>query len=72
MASSDPDGLERVAEDKGFIEQAKTRCRSPRDYTIPGIDDPRMTTILSGLVGLVIVFGLMWGLGRLLARRRTA
>lgn len=71
LASPDPDGLERVAEDKGFLAQAQDALYSILpDYTIPGIDDPATTTILAGLVGLVIVFALMWGLGRLLARRR--
>lgn len=71
LASPDPDGLERVAEDKGFLSQAQDALYSILpDYTIPGIDDPAVTTILAGLVGLVIVFAVMWGLGRLLARRR--
>jgi hypothetical protein len=70
MASSDPDGLERVAEDKGFIEHAQDALFSILpDYTIPFIDDPAVTTIGAGLVGLAIVFATMWGLGRLLARR---
>ena len=42
------------------------------DYTIPGIDDPATTTILAGLIGLVIVFAVMWGLGSILARRRPS
>jgi hypothetical protein len=29
-----------------------------------------MTTIAAGLIGVAIVFLLMWGLGTLLARRR--
>ena len=48
----------------------RTRVQPPADYTIPGIDDPGVTTILAGLIGLFLVFGLMWGLGQLLARRR--
>ena len=49
LASPDPDGLERVAEDKGFLEQAKDAAYSILpDYTIPGIDDPAVTTIEIG------------------------
>jgi hypothetical protein len=71
LASPDPDGLVRVAEDKGFLEQAQGAIYDLLPgYTIPGIDDPTVTKILAGLVGLVIVFAVMWGLGRLLARRR--
>jgi hypothetical protein len=72
LASPDPDGLERVAEDKGFLGQAEDALYSILpDYTIPGIDDPTVTTILAGLIGLAIVFGVMWGVGRLLARRSS-
>lgn len=72
LASQDPDGLERVAEDKGFIDAAQDALyRILPDYTIPGIDDPTLTTILAGLVGVIIVFGLTVLLGRLLARRKA-
>jgi hypothetical protein len=70
-ASGDPDGLERVAEDLGFLEVAED---SPigviADYVFPGLDGP-LATIVAGLVGVAIVFGLAWLLGRALARRRS-
>lgn len=73
FASGDPDGLERVAEDEGFIERAQDALYQLfPDYTIPGIEDPVVTTVLSGLVGVAIVFALMWLVGRMLARRRNA
>jgi cobalt/nickel transport system permease protein len=72
LASPDPDGLERVAEDKGFLGQAQDALYSILpDYTIPWIDDPTVTTIVAGLIGLAIVFGVMWAVGRLLARRSS-
>ena len=70
LASSDPDGLERAAEDLGFIGAARQAIFSIiPDYTVPGVDG-NLSTILAGLIGVVIVFGLMILLGRLLARRR--
>lgn len=73
FASGDPDGLERVAEDEGFIERAQDALYELfPDYTIPGIEDPVVTTVLSGLVGVAVVFALMWLVGRMLARRRSA
>jgi hypothetical protein len=70
LASSEPDGLERVAGDQGFLETARDAVYSIiPDYTIPGIDG-NLSTILAGLIGVVIVFGLMIVLGRVLARRR--
>lgn len=71
LASPDPDGLERVAGDRGFIEQAEgARYEILPGYTVPGLDDPAVTTIAAGLAGVAIVFVLMWGLGAFLARRR--
>ncbi len=70
FASGDPDGLDSVAIDQGF-EGAGT---DPGfgilpDYTIPGVDGT-VSTIIAGIVGIAIVFLLVFLLGRLLARRR--
>jgi len=72
LASPDPDGLERVAEDKGFLEQAQDALFSIiPDYTIPGLEGS-LSTILAGLIGIALVFGLMVLLGRVVARRRQS
>jgi type IV secretory pathway VirB2 component (pilin) len=72
FASGDPDGLERVAEDQGFDGAAQD---SPfeliADYIFPGIDGP-MATVVAGVIGVIVVFGIVWLVGRLLARRRRA
>jgi uncharacterized membrane protein YhaH (DUF805 family) len=71
LASADPDGLERVAGDQGFLQSARDALYSiVPDYTVPGVDG-NLSTILAGLIGIVIVFGLMVLVGRLLAHRRT-
>jgi PDGLE domain len=70
LASSDPDGLERVAENLGFLEAARDAVFSIiPDYAVPGVDG-NFSTILAGLIGIVLVFGVMIVLGRVLARRR--
>ncbi len=70
LASADPDGLERVAEDKGFLGNAREALFSIiPDYAVPGLEG-NASTIIAGLVGVVVVFGLMVLLGRVLARRR--
>jgi hypothetical protein len=72
LASSDPDGLERVAEDHGFIGSAQNVISGLfAGYEIPGISDPAVSTILSGLLGVGIVLVAMFALGRVLARRRS-
>lgn len=69
LASGDPDGLERVAEDQGFLERAQDPIYNVLpDYTIPGIDGPA-STILSGVIGLLIVFALVYGVTLMLRGR---
>jgi hypothetical protein len=72
LASADPDGLERVGEDVGFLDAAQDALYSILpDYTVPGIDDPFATTVVSGLIGVAIVFLVMIGVGRILRRGNT-
>jgi hypothetical protein len=72
-ASSSPDGLEKVAEDKAFLDQGRLHSLqedSPvPDYAFPGIDDPRLATGLAGFAGTLLVFGL--GYGIVVVRRRA-
>jgi hypothetical protein len=73
LASAWPDGLERVAEDKGFVEDAQDAPYEViPDYVFPGIGNEAMATILAGIVGTLVVFGLAYGLGVLLRRREAA
>jgi len=73
LASSSPDGLEKVAEDKGFIEEA---AESPyelmADYLFPGVENEAVATILSGIIGTLAIFGLAYGAARLLRRKQGA
>lgn len=70
LASSHPDGLERVAEDRGFIARAREAPYEViPDYLFPGIADGNAATILAGVVGTLLVFGLTYGLAWALRRR---
>jgi len=73
LASPHPDGLERVAEDTGFIQEAEP---SPYevlpDYTVPGVGNEAASTIAAGIIGTLVVFGLGYGLSRALGRRGRA
>lgn len=69
LASPDPDGLERVAQDQGFLASARDAISGIiPDYVVPGVDG-KLSTILAGLIGVGVVFGLMVLVGRLLVRR---
>jgi cobalt/nickel transport protein len=76
-ASPAPDGLERVAEDKGFLEQAAGTplLRSPLpNYVFPGIADERLATGLAGFLGTLALFAVGYVVGWALrsGRRRGA
>ena len=72
FASASPDGLERVAEDLGFLDLGQGPAfELLPDYTIPGIDGT-VSTILAGAVGVAIVVVILLLLGRVAARRRSA
>ena len=72
LASPWPDGLERVAEDKGFIDAALGPAFEViPDYLLPGVGNEALATILAGLIGTLILFGLSYGLGTLLRRREA-
>lgn len=65
LASSHPDGLEWVAEESGFISFAKdTFYNILPDYTFPGINNPAISTIVAGIIGVVIVLAVIIGLSQ--------
>ncbi len=71
LASSSPDGLERVAEDKGFLDLGQAApFRIVADYVLPGIKNEALATILAGIIGTLILFGMTYGLAKLLALRK--
>jgi cobalt/nickel transport system permease protein len=63
LASTRPDGLEWVAMQVGFIDQARAPIfRLIPDYLLPGVANEAVATIAAGLLGIVIVFGVGFGL----------
>jgi len=58
LASSNPDGLEWVAGQQGFLESARGPLfKLIPDYVLPGVSNQALATILAGVVGVLIVFG---------------
>lgn len=73
-ASSQPDGLERVAIDRGFSEDARPHLLEDgpvSGYSVEGVDDPKLSTAMSGLLGVTLTFGLGLGLFTVIRRRET-
>lgn len=71
LASAHPDGLEWVAEQRGFLDMAQGSVYDIiPDYVFPGIANEAIATILAGIVGVVLVFGVT--LAVTYARRKRA
>ena len=65
LASSHPDGLEWVAEQHGFLENAREALYEfIPDYVMPGISNPALATIAAGILGAIIVFSVAYGVAR--------
>jgi len=72
LASAAPDGLERVAEDMGFLHLGQSApYQILPDYTIPFLGETALSTIVAGAVGALVVLGLVIVLGQSL-RRKTS
>ncbi|MDN5293087.1 MAG: cobalt/nickel transport protein [Eubacteriales bacterium] len=72
FASTKPDGLERVAEDHGFLEkgEGKEVIKSPiPDYVMPGVANETLAGSLAGVVGTLLTFILFVLVGKILFRR---
>lgn len=70
LASPEPDGLERVAEDQGFIDRAlEPFYEILPDYTVPLLGESPLSTIVAGLIGTVLVFVVTFGAANMLKKR---
>ena len=73
LASSHPDVVERVAEDHRFIEKAREPWYQViPDYLLPGVQSEGLATILAGVVGTLLMFAILFGLGRLIRKGSAA
>lgn len=73
FASPWPDGLEKVAEDKGFIKEALEEGvwkYSPiPDYAFPGVGSEVVATALAGLIGTLITITIGWLIGKFIVAK---
>jgi len=72
FTSTSPDGLEKVAETKGFAEKGETwkfwKHAPLPDYNIPWINNEKVSTALSGLIGTLAIFFIAFGIGKLIKK----
>jgi len=70
LASAFPDGLERVAENMGFLEHGQSAPYSIiPDYTVPFLGETAISTIVAGIIGALVVLGLSILAGRSLQKK---
>jgi cobalt/nickel transport system permease protein len=76
FAYDKPDGLEFVGEKLGFLSEYASSTPSPipapiPDYELklPGLEHVKLATAAAGLVGTFVVFGVAWGMARVLPQR---
>ena len=71
LASASPDGLERVAENIGFLELGQSApYQILPDYTSPFLGETALSTIVAGAVGALVVLGLIVVVGMGLRKKR--
>ena len=71
-ASSSPDGLEKVAEDVGFIETAKDHTFGDftlSDYGVSGLENARLSVGFAGLIGVLVTAIVALGLFMLIRKK---
>ena len=72
LASTNPDGLEWVAEQRGFLNIAQdSPFKIIPEYILPGISNEALATVLAGIVGILIVFGVSLAVAYARRRRQT-
>jgi cobalt/nickel transport system permease protein len=73
LASGDPDGLERVAGDLGFLATGQSApYEIIPDYTIPFLGETALSTIAAGAVGVLVLIGLLYVVGRRLQQSSSS
>lgn len=69
LASAFPDGLNRVAEDLGFIHTAQSGSGPLAGYSVPFFADASLSKIAAGTIGALVVLGLSILAGRSLQKK---
>ncbi|RLI22556.1 cobalamin biosynthesis protein CbiN [Candidatus Bathyarchaeota archaeon] len=68
FASSNPDGLERVAESLEVEEPAPLWRGIMPDYSLENIDNPYVSTLISGMLGVCLVLAASFIIGKAVSK----
>ncbi len=72
LSSAHPDGLEWVAGQKGFLEAARAPLyKFIPDYVFPGLNHKAFATIIAGILGTLLVFGVALGVAYWRRKKET-
>jgi cobalt/nickel transport system permease protein len=72
LASTNPDGLNRVAMDMGFIQTAQMGTGPLAGYTVPFLSSIPLSKIVAGTVGVLVVLAIAFITGRSLQANRQS
>lgn len=71
FASRHPGGLERIAQDKGFLEKEKAQLPAVMSgYSFPGIKNERLSVVIAGILGIAMVFSAAYLLSILMRKSK--
>src|ERR1700752_4623551 len=73
QASSKPDGLNKVAIDKGFADRERAHALADgptAGYSVEGGDAGRLSTGVAGVIGVTVTFAVAGGLFLVVKRTR--
>jgi len=71
LASTNPDGLNRVAMDLGFFGAAQSGSGPLAGYTVPFLANASAAKIAAGVIGALVVLGLAFLAGRSLQKKAS-
>lgn len=74
-ASNDPDGLNKVAMDKGLADAETDHALDDAPtagYQVRGVDDERLSTGLAGVIGVAVTFAVAGGVMLMVRRARRS
>jgi PDGLE domain len=73
LANGDPDGLNKVAIDKGFDDTERVHALGDgptAGYEVRGVDDDGLSTGLAGVIGVAVTFSVSGGVMLVFRRAR--